>query len=107
MIVSQASKPREVTAAEQAAGSVADELVISTITEYNLAVAMISRAVRQLLPAYDGYECKEPEAAKFTLAFRQVFGLSSEDWDGRKGETQSCGSRALGFRQLQSAGRCC
>lgn len=66
----QASKPREVTAAEQAAGSVADELVISTITEYNLAVAMVSRAVRLLLPAYDGYECKEPEAAKFTLAFR-------------------------------------
>ena len=58
------------TAAEQAAGSVADELVISTITEYNLAVAMVSRAVRLLLPAYDGYECKEPEAAKFTLAFR-------------------------------------
>lgn len=58
------------TAAEQAAGSVADELVISTITEFNLAVAMVSRAVRQLLPAYDGYECKEPEAAKFTLAFR-------------------------------------
>ena len=48
----------------------ADELVISTITEYNLAVAMVSRAVRLLLPAYNGYECKEPEAAKFTLAFR-------------------------------------
>jgi hypothetical protein len=26
--------------------------------------------VRLLLPAYDGCECKEPKAAKFTLAFR-------------------------------------
>jgi len=66
------SKPLEVQQAEQAAGTLADDLVISTITEYNLGVAMVSRTVRQLLPAYNGYECKEPEAAKFTLAFRSL-----------------------------------
>ena len=82
----------EVTAAEQAAGSVADELVISTITEFNLAVAMISRAVRALLPAYGGYECKEPEAGKFTLAFRCRFHL---------GPIRLAGSGTFGMGKLQ------
>ncbi len=44
--------------------------VYSTITEWTLGVRQVSRTVRQLLPAYDGYECKEPEDGKLTLAFR-------------------------------------
>ena len=30
----------------------------------------VLHAVRHLLPEYGGYECKEPEPGKFTLAFR-------------------------------------
>ena len=36
---------------------------------YNLALGRYSRLARQLLPASGGYECKEPEPGKFTLAF--------------------------------------
>ncbi len=36
---------------------------------YNLALARYTRLVRQLLPPFGGYECKEPEPGKFTLAF--------------------------------------
>ena len=37
---------------------------------YHLAIGQYTRRVRTLLPAFDGYECKEPEPGKFTLAFR-------------------------------------
>ncbi len=68
----QAGKPREVEEAERAAGQNASDLAANTIAEYSLAVALVARTARQLLPAHGGYECKEPEPAKFTLAFRRV-----------------------------------
>jgi hypothetical protein len=33
------------------------------------AVALLCTKLRELLPCYDGYECKEPEPGKFTLCF--------------------------------------
>jgi len=50
--------------------SVSDTVVLRTITDWNIAVAAVNRTLRGLLPAYDGYECKEPEPGKFTLTFR-------------------------------------
>lgn len=35
-----------------------------------LAVAKYASLARKLLRRYNGYECKEPEPGKFTLAFR-------------------------------------
>jgi hypothetical protein len=34
------------------------------------AVSLFGAMVRSLLHKYRGYECKEPEAGKFTLAFQ-------------------------------------
>ena len=72
--MAQVSKPAEVTHVEQK--SVSDTVVLRTITDWNVAVAAVNRTLRGLLPAYDGYECKEPEPGKFTLTFRRVPGLS-------------------------------
>ena len=55
---------------EQTARSVSDTVVLHTITDWNVSVAAVNRTLRVLLPAYDGYECKEPEPGKFTLTFR-------------------------------------
>ena len=57
---------------EQTARSVSDIVVLRTITDWNVSVAAVNRTLRVLLPAYDGYECKEPEPGKFTLTFRYV-----------------------------------
>ena len=62
------SKPAEVSLAEQAAGS--SEQVMQIISTYAAAVGLVNHTIRQLLPLFDGYECKEPEPGKFTLAFR-------------------------------------
>ena len=59
---------------EQKSGS--DTYVLRTITDWNVSVAAVNRTLRSLLPAYDGYECKEPEPGKFTLTFRFVLTLS-------------------------------
>ena len=40
------------------------------ITAYNVGLNKAVKLMRQLLPDYDGYECKEPEAGKITVAFR-------------------------------------
>jgi len=71
----QVSKPAEVAHVEQK--SVSDTVVLRTITDWNVAVAAVNRTLRGLLPAYDGYECKEPEPGKFTLTFRCVPGRPS------------------------------
>ncbi|KAK9829405.1 hypothetical protein WJX72_005653 [[Myrmecia] bisecta] len=67
------AKPSEVRDAETSnSPGVSDEAVFNTITAYNVAVATASKVVRRLLAKYDGYECKEPEPGKFTLAFRPL-----------------------------------
>ena len=58
------------SAAEQNSSPATDDELLSTLTAFNIAVSKVSRAVRALLPDYNGYECKEPEPGKFTLAFR-------------------------------------
>ena len=58
--------------AEQAAGTIGDGQVLATMAAYAAGVGAVNRVVRALLPAFDGYECKEPEPGKFTLAFRYV-----------------------------------
>lgn len=66
----QISRPAEVIAAEQARGRISDEDIVRVLTAFNVAVGKVSRLVRELLHEYDGYECKEPEPGKFTLAFQ-------------------------------------
>ena len=59
-------------AAESSNSPVRDEAdIVATIEAYNMGVAMYTAEARALLPAHDGYECKEPEPGKFTLAFRR------------------------------------
>ena len=55
---------------EKSSSAATDDEVLATLTAYNLAVGKVSRTVRYLLPQHQGYECKEPEPGKFTLAFR-------------------------------------
>ena len=55
---------------EKSSSAATDDEVLATLTAYNLAVGKVSRTVRHLLPQHHGYECKEPEPGKFTLAFR-------------------------------------
>ena len=60
-------------AAESSNSPVRDEAeIVATIEAYNMGVAMYTAEARALLPAHDGYECKEPEPGKFTLAFRRA-----------------------------------
>ena len=66
----QVTRPAEVILAEQSTGPGTDDEIVRTLTAFNVGVAKCSRLVRQLLPEYGGYECKEPEPGKFTLAFR-------------------------------------
>jgi hypothetical protein len=44
--------------------------IVQTMEAFNLALGRYTRLVRAMLPAFDGYECKEPEPGKFTLAFK-------------------------------------
>jgi hypothetical protein len=65
----QIAKPSEVRRAEQAS-DMSEEETISLLTDYQIAVHKYAKVLRQLLHRYNGYECKEPEPGKFTLAFR-------------------------------------
>ena len=64
------AKPLTVSSTEKSSSAATDDEVLATLTAYNLAVGKVSRTVRHLLPQHHGYECKEPEPGKFTLAFR-------------------------------------
>ena len=66
----QVGKPQEVKDAEQASSPVSDDTILKVITAFNVGVGKYTKLVRRLLPAYGGYECKEPESGKFTLSFR-------------------------------------
>lgn len=67
----QVARPQEVVQAEQTmAPGITDDDVVRVLTAFNMGVAKCSRLVRRMLPDYGGYECKEPEPGKFTLAFR-------------------------------------
>ena len=68
--VVQVAKPSDVAAAEQSSSPATDDELLAVLTAFNVGVSKASRAVRTLLPDYGGYECKEPEPGKFTLAFR-------------------------------------
>ena len=46
--------------------------IADTLTAFYSGVTLLERVVRDLLEAFDGYECKSPEPGKFTLAFRFV-----------------------------------
>lgn len=56
--------------AEQGVPSVSAGDLIRGLTAFNIASGKVSSLVRQLLPDFRGYECKEPEPGKFTLAFQ-------------------------------------
>ena len=66
----QVAKPKVVGLAEAANADSSEEEIRATVTAWHVGVGRASRLVRTLLGPYDGYECKEPEAGKFTLAFR-------------------------------------
>lgn len=66
----QVAKPKMVGLAEAANVNSSEEEIRATVTAWHVGVGRASRLVRTLLGPYDGYECKEPEAGKFTLAFR-------------------------------------
>lgn len=63
------AKPADVARAEASAAGLGEDQVLSSITAYQLAVGQYAALARSLLPAYGGYECKEPEPGKFTMAF--------------------------------------
>lgn len=46
-----------------------DAEMVDIIEAYNMALGRYVRLVRDTLPLYSGYECKEPEPGKFTIAF--------------------------------------
>lgn len=74
----QAAKPALVVAAESSAESVEGD-IIETMEAYNLALGRYTHLVRSMLPSFDGYECKEPEPGKFTLAFKYAPVLAACD----------------------------
>ena len=65
-------KPKAVAAAEAAGAGLTDDTIIRIITAYNVALARAVRAARLLLRTHGGYECKEPEPGKLTVAFRSL-----------------------------------
>ena len=65
-------KPNTVVAAEAPASGLPDETILSVITAYNVGVSKAVKAARVLLKTHGGYECKEPEPGKFTVAFSGV-----------------------------------
>ncbi|KIY94838.1 hypothetical protein MNEG_13124 [Monoraphidium neglectum] len=68
-------KPEDVTAAEKPEGHQDPQL----IGLYQSCVPIYTSLARRLLIEYEGYECKEPEPGKFTLAFK-VAGDASQGW---------------------------
>ncbi|KAG2454070.1 hypothetical protein HYH02_001110 [Chlamydomonas schloesseri] len=69
MVFAKVAKPTAVSRAEASAGDLGEEQVLEAITAYQLAVGQYGALARSLLPSYGGYECKEPEPGKFTMAF--------------------------------------
>ena len=65
-------KPESVITAEAAGAGLTDEAIIRIITAYNVALARAVRAARQLLRTHGGYECKEPDPGKLTVAFKSL-----------------------------------
>lgn len=65
-------KPKEVADAEAAGEGITDDAIIRIITAYNVALARAVRAARSLLRTHGGYECKEPEPGKLTVAFTSL-----------------------------------
>jgi len=63
-----------VATAESSAQEV-DADTVDIIEAYNVALGRYVRLVRDTLPLYSGYECKEPEPGKFTIAFPWDFPL--------------------------------
>ena len=49
---------------------VSEKQVVEAIEAFSVAVELHSRTVRRVLQDYGGYECKETDPGKFTLAFR-------------------------------------
>ncbi|CAD7695706.1 unnamed protein product, partial [Ostreobium quekettii] len=70
----KAEKPDDVGHAEKSGKTegVSNDHVRKVLTAYHEGVSMYCDLVRRCLKLYDGYECKEPESGKFTLAFRQL-----------------------------------
>lgn len=66
------AKPVEVQDAEQVKLSISEDTIMRVMTAYTMAVSKATKLMRQLLRQYRGYECKEPEPGKLTLAFRQL-----------------------------------
>ena len=81
------------------------------LTAYNVALGKASKLMRQLLRRHHGYECKEPEPGKLTLAFRhledaldwgcalqaELLGFAWPDtggWEGSVGEWVACAGGA-------------
>ena len=56
--------------AEKGSHSVDEVNIVRVLTQFNVAVMKVSRVIRQMLQVFDGYECKEPEPGKLTLAFQ-------------------------------------
>ena len=52
------------------ADSLADSTIVSILVAYLEGIHIMVGTLRDLLTEHDGYECKEPEPGKFTLAFR-------------------------------------
>lgn len=67
----KAHKPTVVEQAEACAVGT-EGWVLDVLTLYNLAVMELEEEVRDLLLVYGGYECKEPEPGKFTIAFADL-----------------------------------
>ena len=67
----KAHKPAIVEQAEACVGA-SGAWVLDVLTVYNLAVMEVEEEVRDLLLVYGGYECKEPEPGKFTIAFADL-----------------------------------
>lgn len=73
LVFARIIKPKEVIEAEQGTPTMmSDNHVIDTLTAHGLALGRAVAAARSLLSDYSGYECKEPEPGKLTLAFRKL-----------------------------------
>lgn len=67
-------RPKEVSTAEVTVAEKPDDAAaLKTLAAYSAGVARAVKVVRSMLPVYNGYECKETEAGRLTLAFRYVY----------------------------------
>lgn len=65
-------KPSIVVEAEKSRGRGGTALSQSVISSYRNAMSIASAVVRDTLRYYEGYECKEPQPGRFTLAFEDL-----------------------------------